>query len=69
VNPAAAENPSSPIAGMPVLRVWEAENVIVFKRSMASGYAGVANPLFYKPNAKMLFGDAKDKVTDILQSL
>jgi NAD(P) transhydrogenase subunit beta len=69
VNPAATENPSSPIAGMPVLRVWEAENVIVFKRSMASGYAGVANPLFYKPNAKMLFGDAKDKVTDILQSL
>ena len=69
VNPAAAENPSSPIAGMPVLRVWEAENVIVFKRSMASGYAGVANPLFYKPNAKMLFGDAKDKVTDILQAL
>jgi NAD(P) transhydrogenase subunit beta len=69
VNPAAAENPSSPIAGMPVLRVWEAENVIVFKRSMASGYAGVANPLFYKPNAKMLFGDAKDKVNDILQAL
>jgi NAD(P) transhydrogenase subunit beta len=69
VNPAATENPSSPIAGMPVLRVWEAENVIVFKRSMASGYAGVANPLFYKPNAKMLFGDAKDKVTDILQAL
>jgi NAD(P) transhydrogenase subunit beta len=69
VNPAAAENPSSPIAGMPVLRVWEAENVIVFKRSMASGYAGVANPLFYKQNAKMLFGDAKDKVNDILQAL
>ena len=69
VNPAAAENPGSPIAGMPVLRVWEAENVIVFKRSMASGYAGVANPLFYKPNAKMLFGDAKDKVGDILKAL
>jgi NAD(P) transhydrogenase subunit beta len=69
VNPAATENPSSPIAGMPVLKVWEAENVIVFKRSMASGYAGVANPLFYKPNAKMLFGDAKDKVNDILKSL
>jgi NAD(P) transhydrogenase subunit beta len=69
VNPAATENPSSPIAGMPVLKVWEAENVIVFKRSMASGYAGVANPLFYKPNAKMLFGDAKEKVNDILKSL
>jgi NAD(P) transhydrogenase subunit beta len=69
VNPAAAENPTSPIAGMPVLKVWEAENVIVFKRSMASGYAGVANPLFYKPNAKMLFGDAKEKVNDILKAL
>src|SRR5210317_2530298 len=69
VNPAATENPGSPIAGMPVLRVWEAENVIVFKRSMASGYAGVANPLFYKPNAKMLFGDAKDKVGEILKAL
>jgi NAD(P) transhydrogenase subunit beta len=69
VNPAATENPSSPIAGMPVLKVWEAENVIVFKRSMASGYAGVANPLFYKPNAKMLFGDAKDRVNDILKAL
>jgi H+-translocating NAD(P) transhydrogenase subunit beta len=54
---------------MPVLKVWEAENVIVFKRSMASGYAGVANPLFYKPNAKMLFGDAKDKVNDILKAI
>jgi len=69
VNPAATENPSSPIAGMPVLKVWEAENVVVFKRSMASGYAGVANPLFYKQNAKMLFGDAKDKVNDILKAL
>jgi len=69
VNPAATENPGSPIAGMPVLKVWEAENVIVFKRSMASGYAGVANPLFYKENAKMLFGDAKDRVEDILKAL
>ena len=69
VNPAATENPGSPIAGMPVLKVWEAENVIVFKRSMASGYAGVANPLFYKENAKMLFGDAKDKVEEILRSI
>ncbi|UDY23380.1 Re/Si-specific NAD(P)(+) transhydrogenase subunit beta [Nocardioides sp. Kera G14] len=69
VNPAASEDPSSPIAGMPVLRVWEAKNVIVFKRSMASGYAGVQNPLFFRENAQMLFGDAKDKVTDILNSL
>ncbi|MCH6230178.1 Re/Si-specific NAD(P)(+) transhydrogenase subunit beta [Microbacterium sp. CFH 31415] len=66
VNPAAAEDPGSPIAGMPVLRVWEASNVIVFKRSMASGYAGVQNPLFYRENAQMLFGDAKDKVDEIL---
>jgi NAD(P) transhydrogenase subunit beta len=69
VNPAAAEDPSSPIAGMPVLRVWEAENVIVFKRSMASGYAGVQNPLFFRENAAMLFGDAKQKVEDILRAL
>jgi NAD(P) transhydrogenase subunit beta len=69
VNPAAAEDPSSPIAGMPVLRVWEAQNVIVFKRSMASGYAGVQNPLFYRDNTQMLFGDAKEKVDDILFQL
>ncbi|MBD3942528.1 Re/Si-specific NAD(P)(+) transhydrogenase subunit beta [Microbacterium sp. NEAU-LLC] len=69
VNPAAAEDPSSPIAGMPVLRVWEASNVIVFKRSMASGYAGVANPLFYRENAQMLFGDAKERVDEILIEL
>jgi NAD(P) transhydrogenase subunit beta len=69
VNPAAAEDPGSPIAGMPVLRVWEAENVIVFKRSMANGYAGVPNPLFYRENAQMLFGDAKERVEDILKSL
>jgi NAD(P) transhydrogenase subunit beta len=69
VNPAATENPGSPIAGMPVLKVWEAETVIVFKRSMASGYAGVSNPLFYKPNAKMLFGDAKQRVDDILKAI
>jgi len=69
VNPAAAEDPTSPIAGMPVLRVWEADNVIVFKRSMASGYAGVQNPLFYRDNAQMLFGDAKEKVDEILFQL
>lgn len=69
VNPAAAEDPGSPIAGMPVLRVWEAQNVIVFKRSMASGYAGVQNPLFYRENAQMLFGDAKDKVDEIVMHL
>jgi H+-translocating NAD(P) transhydrogenase subunit beta len=69
VNPAAAEDPGSPIAGMPVLHVWEAENVIVFKRSMASGYAGVPNPLFFRENTQMLFGDAKDRVEDILRAL
>ncbi|WP_417563947.1 Re/Si-specific NAD(P)(+) transhydrogenase subunit beta [Microbacterium sp.] len=69
VNPAAAEDPGSPIAGMPVLRVWEAHNVVVFKRSMASGYAGVPNPLFYRDNTKMLFGDAKERVQDILAAL
>ncbi|WP_425256310.1 Re/Si-specific NAD(P)(+) transhydrogenase subunit beta [Pseudarthrobacter sp. J47] len=68
VNPAAAEDPGSPIAGMPVLRVWEAENVIVFKRSMAAGYAGVQNPLFFRENSHMLFGDAKQRVEDILRA-
>ena len=69
VNPAATEDPGSPIAGMPVLRVWEADEVVVFKRSMATGYAGVSNPLFYRDNSAMLFGDAKDRVDDILRSL
>ncbi len=69
VNPAAEDDPTSPIAGMPVLRVWEADNVVIFKRSMASGYAGVPNPLFYRDNAAMLFGDAKDRVEDILRAL
>ncbi|WP_395244975.1 Re/Si-specific NAD(P)(+) transhydrogenase subunit beta [Agromyces sp. MMS24-K17] len=69
VNPAAAEDPGSPIAGMPVLRVWEADHVIVFKRSMNAGYAGVPNPLFYRENAQMLFGDAKERVEDILKAL
>jgi NAD(P) transhydrogenase subunit beta len=69
VNPAAAEDPGSPIAGMPVLQVWNANDVIVFKRSMASGYAGVANPLFYRDNSQMLFGDARDRVEDIVKAL
>ena len=69
VNPAAMDDPGSPIAGMPVLHVWEAQNVIVFKRSMNTGYAGVQNPLFFKDNSQMLFGDAKDRVEDILRAL
>ena len=69
VNPAAIDEPSSPIAGMPVLTVWQAKDVIVFKRSMATGYAGVQNPLFFKENTQMLFGDAKDRVEDIIKAL
>jgi NAD(P) transhydrogenase subunit beta len=69
VNPAAAEDPNSPIAGMPVLEVWNARDVIVFKRSMATGYAGVANPLFFRENSQMLFGDAKERVGEIIRSL
>lgn len=68
VNPA-AEQPGSPIAGMPVLKVWNAHDVIVFKRSMATGYAGVQNPLFFKENTKMLFGDAKASVENIIAAL
>ncbi|KGN39812.1 Re/Si-specific NAD(P)(+) transhydrogenase subunit beta [Knoellia aerolata] len=69
VNPSAAEDPTSPIAGMPVLEVWNAHNVIIFKRSMATGYAGVQNPLFFRENSQMLFGDAKQRVDDILTAL
>jgi len=69
VNPAALEDPRSPIAGMPVLEVWKAQNVIVFKRSMNTGYAGVQNPLFFKDNTQMLFGDAKESVEKILRAL
>ena len=69
VNPSAAEDPGSPIAGMPVLRVWEAADVVVFKRSMAAGYAGVQNPLFFRENSAMLFGDAKSMVEDVLRAI
>ncbi|GHC97585.1 NAD(P) transhydrogenase subunit beta [Pseudorhodoferax aquiterrae] len=69
VNPAAQDDPTSPIAGMPVLEVWKARHSIVMKRSMASGYAGVDNPLFYKDNNRMLFGDAKKMLDEVLGAL
>ena len=69
VNPSALDTPHSPIAGMPVLEVWKARDVIVLKRSMASGYAGVDNPLFFKDNTRMLFGDAKQSIEQVLGDL
>jgi len=69
VNPAAAEDPGSPIAGMPVLEVWKSRQVVILKRGMATGYSGVENPLFYKDNTRMLFGDAKETVDKLLSAL
>ncbi|MGF0117315.1 Re/Si-specific NAD(P)(+) transhydrogenase subunit beta [Promicromonospora sp. Marseille-Q5078] len=69
VNPAALDDPSSPIAGMPVIEAWRARDVVVFKRSLATGYAGVQNPLFFRENTRMLFGDAKEQVDKIVQAL
>ncbi|GAA1737739.1 Re/Si-specific NAD(P)(+) transhydrogenase subunit beta [Isoptericola hypogeus] len=69
VNPAAQDDPSSPIAGMPVIEAWKARDVVVFKRSLATGYAGVGNPLFFRANTAMLFGDAKEQVEKIVQAL
>ena len=69
VNPSAQEEPESPIAGMPVLEVWKGRTTIVLKRSMATGYAGVQNPLFFKENTRMLFGDARESLDEVLKEI
>ena len=69
VNPAAQDDPNSPIAGMPVLEVWKAEQVYIFKRGQGKGYSGIENPLFFKENSRMIYGDAKKSLDDILQKV
>jgi NAD(P) transhydrogenase subunit beta len=69
VNPAAQEDPNSPIAGMPVLEVWKAKNVIVSKRGQGTGYSGIENPLFFKENTRMFYGDAKKSLDELLPKL
>ena len=69
VNPSALEDSSSPIAGMPVIEAWNAKSVVALKRSMAAGYSGVENPLYFKDNTNMLFGDAKDTLSSVFQNL
>jgi NAD(P) transhydrogenase subunit beta len=69
VNPAAQEDPNSPIAGMPVLEVWKAKQVFISKRGQGRGYSGIENPLFFKDNSRMVYGDAKKSIDAILQSI
>ncbi len=69
VNPSAQEDPNSPIAGMPVLECWKGKTTVVLKRSMATGYAGVQNPLFFKENTRMYFGDAKESLDSLLKAI
>ena len=69
VNPAAQEDPNSPIAGMPVLEVWKARQVIISKRGQGRGYSGIENPLFFKDNSRMLYGDAKSSLDQILAEI